>query len=255
MPEAPRGLDEPRDLVPTEQPDLPVVPELSSLLPATAMTTLTVSETQRLQQTQQAFVVMGQAAGGALVCPGNQIGVADVSRCPYAAKCELLRVQKAPQGELCPIEREIILARFQGWCNTINADPKILREDERAVVSELVWIDVQEQRCSNILSRGEASRLTQVNVKDSNPGTNEWISWERVIHSNAILLDSLHNKRRMIMREWMLTPEQKFKAMKAMGKFGHTDDIGKKLSARADKLRNLEVDVIEAEYTNIPAKE
>lgn len=252
MPEEPRGIDEPRDLAPVEQPDLPTVPDLSVLLPVPATTTLTASESARLQQTQQAFVVIGQAAGGALICPGNQVGVADVSRCPYAAKCELLRVQKAPQGELCPIEREIILARFSGWCNTIGADPKLLREDQRAVVSELVWIDVQEQRCTNILSRGEAARLTQVNVKDSTPGTSEWISWERVIHSNAVLLESLHTRRRMIMKEWMLTPEQKFKVAKAMGQMGKGDDLGRKLSSRADKLRGL---VIDAEYVDSPPGE
>lgn len=252
MPEEPRELDTPRDLVPTEQPDLPAIPDLSSLLPPAAMTSLTPSEAARLANTQQAFIILGQAAGGALVCPGNQVGVADASKCAYAAKCELLRVQKAPQNELCPIEREIVLARFTGWCEAIGADPRALREDQRAVVSELVWIDVQEQRCSNILSRGEAARLTQINVKDSNPGTGEWISWERVIHSNTILLDSLHNKRRMLMREWMLTPQEKFKAMKAMGQIGKGDDIGKKLSSRADKLRSLDVEVIDAEYTEIP---
>jgi hypothetical protein len=184
------------------------------------------------------------------VCPGNQVDVEDVNRCPYAAKCELLRAQKAPAGELCPIEREIILARFNGWCNTIGCDPKALREDQRAVVSELVWIDVQEQRCTNILSRGEASRLSQVNVKDSNPETGDWISWERVIHTNTLLLDSLHTKRRMIMKEWMLTPEQKFKVAKAMGKMGKGNDIGKTMSVRADKLRGLQI--LDADYEDVP---
>lgn len=245
--------EEPRDLVPTEQ-ILPSVPDLDTLLPTPSLHGLTGVEGQALQQFQTALVVLGQAAGGALVCPGNQVGVADSSRCPYAAKCELLRLSKAPQGELCPIERELLLARFMGWCQTINADPKALREDQRSVVSELTWLDIQEQRCTNILSRGEASRLTQINVKDSNPETGEWISWERVIHSNSILLESLHTRKRMIMKEWMLTPEQKFKAAKAMGKLGSGDDISKKLSARADKLRNLDVETIDAEFTDVPAK-
>ncbi len=188
------------------------------------------------------------------MCPGNQIGVADSSRCPYAAKCELLRLQKAPEGELCPIERELLLARFTGWCSTIAADPKALREDQRAVVSELTWIDIQEQRCTNILSRGEASRLTQINVKDSNPETGDWISWERVIHSNSALLESLHTRKRMIMKEWMLTPEQKFKAAKALGKIGYGDDLSKQMSSRADKLRSLDVNTIDAEYIDVPNK-
>lgn len=244
MPEEPRGLI-------FVEPDASV-PDLETLLPMPSSGDLSTSETKRHQQFQTALVVMGQAAGVALVCPGNQIGVADASRCAYAAKCELLKAQKAPQGELCPIEREIILARFTGWCNTIGADPKALREDQRAVVAELVEIDIQDQRCSNILSRGEAALLTQISVKDSNPETGEWISWERVLHSNAILQESLHTRRRMIMKEWMLTPIEKFKAAKAMGKLGTGDDLGKKMSARADKLRNLNVDTIDAEYVDIP---
>lgn len=243
--------EEPRAIVPTEQ-NLPAPPSLESLLPIASLHELTAAQATTLQQFQTALVVLGQAAGGALVCPGNQVGVADASRCPYAAKCELLRLQKAPQGELCPIEREILLARFKGWAETIGADPQIMREDQRAVVAELTWIDIQEQRCTNILSRGEASRLSQINVKDSNPETGEWISWERVIHANAVLLESLHTRKRMIMKEWMLTPEQKFKAAKAMGKLGSGDDVGKKLSSRADKLRDLDVDVIDAEFTEVP---
>ena len=245
--------EEPRAITPvTEQPDLPTIPDLETLLPIPSANQLTEQENARLQQFQQALVIIGQAAGGALVCPGNQIGVVDTQRCPYAAKCELLRVQKAPQNELCPIERELILARFYGWCNTLGADPKNLREDVRAVVSELVWIDIQEQRSNAILARGESARLTQINVKDSNPETGEWLSWERVIHSNAVLLESLHTRRRMIMKEWMLTPQEKFKAAKAMGKLGSGEDLSKKLSTRADKLRDLEPDYVDAEFTDIP---
>lgn len=54
------------------------------------------------------------------------------------------------------------------------------------------------------------------------------------------------------MKEWMLTPEQKFKAAKAMRKFGSSDDLGKRLSTRADKLRELDLNTIDAEYTDVP---
>lgn len=249
--------EEPRDLLPLEQNQLSA-PSLEELLPLAPIDGLTASEIAKMQQLQVALVQIGSAAGGALVCPGNQVGVSESSRCPYSAKCELLKRSKAPEGELCPIEREVILARFNGWAATINANPRALREDQRAVISELVWIDVQEQRCSSILSKGEAARLTQISVKDSNPETGEWISWERVIHSNSVLLESLHTRRRMIMKEWMLTPEQKFKAAKALGKLGNTEDLGKKLSSRADRLASLDIDVIDAEIVedknNLPSR-
>lgn len=242
--------DTPRDLAPIDQ-TIPEVPDVESLLPYPSVQELTAVQTQRLQQFQTALIVIGQAAGGVLVCPGNQVGVPDVDRCAYAAKCELLRAQKAPQNELCPIERELAIARFNGWAMTIGANTKALREDERAVIAELTWIDIQEQRCSNILSRGEASRLTQINIKDvSQEGVT--LSWERVIHSNAELLESLHTRKRMIMKEWMLTPEQKFKVAKAMGKLGADNDMSKKLSARADRIKNLDAKIIDAEYVDSP---
>lgn len=246
--------DDSRDLVPIEQPDLPAPVDINSLLPFPSVGELTASETNNLQQFQRALIVIGKSASLAQVCPGNQEGVAEASKCPFAAKCELLKVHKAPTNELCPIERDLILARFQSWCRTINADPANLREDERSVVDELVSIDVQDARCSAILARGEASRLSQINVKDSNPETGEWISWERVIHANAVLQESLHTRKRMIMKEWMLTPEQKFKAAKAMGKLGNENDISKRLSSRRDKIATLDVQVIDAEYTDSPNK-
>ena len=246
--------DEPRDLVPTEQPDLPAPVDINSLLPQPSLAQLTSTEAATLQQFQRALIVIGKSAGGALVCPGNQIGVADASKCPYSAKCELLRVQKAPANDLCPIERDFILARFHSWCETLKADPANLREDIRSTVDELVYLDVQEARCASILSKGEAARLSQINVKDSHPETGEWISWERVIHANALMLESLHTRKRMIMKEWMLTPEQKFKAAKAMGRLGNDNDLSKRLSSRADKLRTLDIDVIDAEFIDSPNK-
>jgi hypothetical protein len=232
-------------------PDVPQTPDLDTLLPFPSIEELTPAENQRHQQLMTALVVLGQAAGAALVCPGNQEGVADSSRCAYAAKCELLRAHKAPEGQLCPIEREIILSSFGGWCKELNVDPKNLGEADKADVSELTWISVQEQRCANILSRGEAARLTQVNVKDSNPETGDLIAWERVINANQLLQDNLHTRRRMLKKELMLTREQKFKIAKTLNQFGKNDDLSKKMSSMADKLSGL---VIDAEFEELPEK-
>src|SRR4051812_7565802 len=133
--------NEPQDLVHIDS--VPEGPEINTLLPVTDTSELTVQERARMEQFQMALSTIGQAAGGALICPGNQVGVSEVNQCPYAAKCELLRVQKAPQGELCPIERDFLVSKFNGWCSTIGANPRALKEDQRAVVSELTWIDVQ----------------------------------------------------------------------------------------------------------------
>jgi hypothetical protein len=208
---------------------------------------LTPEQTHNAGRFQNALNILGPAAGGALVCPGNQVGVAEDSRCPYSAKCVYLQAQQAPQGELCPLESEEIQNRFLGWCKELGKNPLQLTESERSFVAELVWISVQEYRCTAIVSKGNDARLTQLNPKETHPETLEAISWERVIHSNVERLDQLHLQRRMLLKDWMLTPEQKWKRDKAEGKSKGLD-ISSKQSALADKLRKLgDTPVIDAE--------
>ena len=199
---------------------------------------LTAEESVEFESYQRALTVLGPAAGTVLMCPGNQANVADEDRCPYAAKCPLLRMQKAPENRMCPIERRLMEDRFNSWCTELSTDALTMLESDRVAVSDLVWIDLQEQRCLHILSRGDEARLTVTNPKDVHPETYLPISWEKVIHPNVELLVQLQTQRRMILKDWMLTPEQKWKREKAEGK-GSGKDIASKQSARADKLRAI----------------
>jgi hypothetical protein len=228
--------------------DEPIIPEsalepaapklsLSTLLP-TSVLDLSEEERAELMGHQLATRVLGPAAGAVLVCPGNQIGVPDDSKCPYFAKCPLLRMQKAPQNRLCPFEKDIVETRFSDWCRELEVEPDDLAESQRAVIADLVWLDIQEQRCLNIVSSGKSARLTQINVKEVHPETGEHLAWERVIHANMELLDRIHTQRRMIFKDWELTPEMKTKKNKLEGK-GKGTDLSSKLAAKADKLRRL----------------
>jgi hypothetical protein len=221
---------------PSEQDEIPQL-ALSTLLPSPVME-LTDEENAEVKAHQLAARVLGPAAGAVLVCPGNQVGVPDEQKCPYFAKCPLLRVHKAPLGRLCPFEKDMIESRFGAWCHELDIQPDQLLESERATIADLVWLDIQEQRCLNILSSGKASRLTQINVKESNPESGEHLAWERVTHANMELLDRIHTQRRMIFKDWELTPEMKTKKAKLEGK-GRGTDLGSQLSAKADKLRRL----------------
>jgi hypothetical protein len=69
------------------------------------------------------------------------------------------------------------------------------------------------------------------------------LTWERVLHINAELLAQLGERRRMILKDWMLTPEQKWKIAKAEGK-AKGNDIGTQQSIRGDKLRKLDPDFL-----------
>jgi hypothetical protein len=225
-------------------------PKLSfeALLPRAEMK-LTESERDQLVAIQTSFVILGPAAGAVLVCPGNQEDLQDDQKCPYAKKCPLLRFKKAPKGDLCPIERAITEQRFTSWCKTIEVDPTELTEDTRIFVSEMVWMDIQEQRCLNILSTGEAARLTQVNITDAinftsgDQGnlTQETLplTWERVLHVSTLRLDAIQDRRRLLLKDWMLTPEQKWRRQKAEGK-AKGGDLGSAQSAIGDKLRSLD---------------
>lgn len=244
------GLPSPEstDLAPTSH-SVPL--SAFDLLPAADLSHVSAEVTERTNQLQMALRILGPAGGSVLVCPGNQVGLEEYQRCPYSAKCELLRAQVAPQGSLCPHERDLVATRFTDWSTELGRTPTTLSETDRSFVSDMVWLDTQAHRCTSILSKGEAARLTQLNPKETHPETLEPISWERVIHVNVERLDQITTQRRMLLRDWMLTPEQKAKKARWEGK-STGDDLSTQQSTRADKLRGLD-DIIEAEFEVVPA--
>jgi hypothetical protein len=239
----------------TPEPALPAVPtpaqvpvpapkfNVTSLIASDADLGLTVDERQALESYQTAMLVLGPAAGSVLLCPGNQDNLDEQDRCPYSAKCPLLRMGKAPENKLCPLEMKVTEERFGAWCRELGKEPGQLDESDRSAVSDLVWIDLQEQRCLHIVAKGEEARLTVINPKDVHPETLQPVSWERVIHPNVELLAQLQTQRRIILKDWMLTPEQKWKVARAEGK-GSGKDIASQQSAKADKLRRFDGPVI-----------
>lgn len=206
------------------------------LLPSTNPSILTKEEEEDAERLNTAFRILGPAAGGALICPGNQEYTSEDEKCPYSSKCTLLKAKKAPQGELCPIEIDIIGSQFTDWVKQLERTAFDLSASERVFVSELVWLAVQEQRCSAIISKGTAAKLTQLNPKEVHPETLDPITWEKVIHSNVLRLDQISLNRSRLLKEWMLTPEQKAKQARWEGKSKNTDQSSKQ-SKVADKVR------------------
>lgn len=205
---------------------------------------LTTEEQHELNLYQESQSILGPAAGSILLCPGNQVNTKPNERCPYFFKCPLRRMGKAPQNKLCPLEHKMVEDRFSSWCQELEADPIKLSESDRSAIADLVWIDLQVQRCTSILSQGEDARMLHTNVTeailmdaDSPPVP---ITTEIVLHNLTIRLDQLLTQRRMILKDWMLTPEQKFKIAKEMGTLKkQEDDLSTKLSANAEKLDQI----------------
>jgi hypothetical protein len=233
------------EIVPIEPTAIePVHEDLQSLLPIADIPGLTQQERDQASQLQQAFNILGPAGGQALVCPGNQIGIPESERCPYSSKCVLLRAQKAPQGELCPIEAQQITRTFIDWAAEIDRTSTTLTAAERAFVSEITWIDTQTHRCTSILAKARFAGLTQQNPKEVHPETLEPMTWETAIHSNNELLIQLSTQRRMLLKDWMITPEQKAKKARWEGR-NTGDDYSSKQAAKADRLRKLSTKTIE----------
>lgn len=228
------------ELQPVNPAPIAAAPEhdLDALLPISCGSDLTEAEVADASRLQNALNILGPVGGGALICPGNQINLDDVNKCPYSAKCVLLRARKAPEGQLCPIEAEHITTTFKQWVSDFGKTSITLTAAERSVVSELVWLDLQEHRCASILSKGDAARMTQMNPKEVHPETLLPIAWERVIHANAELLDRISAKRRMLYKEWMINPEQKAKQAR-WEKKGTGTDTASLQAAIAAKLRSL----------------
>jgi hypothetical protein len=131
-----------------------------------------------------------------------------------------------------------VATRFLAWAAEIGKNPSTVTETERTMVSDLTWIDLQELRCATVLSEGENARMTHKNVKEVHPETGEHLAWEYVIHVNAQILVDLRTQRRMILKDWELTPEQKTKKARYEGR-NKGLDLSSLQSARAEKLRRL----------------
>jgi len=226
--------------------DSPVRFTYDALLPKATDLNLSQSQVDELAAFEASLVILGPAAGYVLVCPGNQEDLTEDKKCPYAAKCPLLRMKKAPEGKLCPIERTITEQRFSSWCRAVGQEPDQLTEDMRSLVSDLTWMDLQIQRCVNILSSGEAARLTQVNVTEAVNYTDAEnnqvvlpLTWERVLHVVTERLDNLQDRKRMLLKDAMLTNEQRWRVAKSeLGTKG--TDLGSRQAVRAAKLRSLD---------------
>jgi hypothetical protein len=212
---------------------------IDDLLPIADIPTLTEAEITEASRFQNAINILGPAAGAALVCPGNQESLSDEDKCPYSAKCVMLKAKKAPKGQLCPIEAQQITELFKNWAAELEKAPMELTASERVFLSEIVFLGIQEQRCASIISKGKAAQLVQINPKEVHPETLDPLTWEKVIHANVLRLDQISLNRSRLLKEWMLTPEQKAKQARWDGKTKNTDESSKQ-SLIADKIRQIQ---------------
>lgn len=191
--------------------------------------TLTAEEQEQVQIYQNARLVLGSAGVAPMRCEG--------AACPIANTCPLVKMKKAPIGDICPFEASYVVERFTGWMMELNQDDTSLSETDRSSIAQLVVIDLQEQRCLSIMAEGKAAAMTDLSVKEVDLQTGEALSYEKIVHANMQILQELRTARRMILDDMERTEKAKTRKLKTLqGKTGK--DMATRQSANADKIRN-----------------
>jgi len=213
------------DLVPADEP---VDPSKFALLLPIAELKLSEAEARRVQTYQQARLILGAAGASPMICSAG---------CPLIATCPLAAVKKHPLKQLCPMEANYVTQRFLEWLHEFDRTPETLSASERATVSTLVGLDVEELRCRSILAMAENAALTSLSVRDVDAESGEPISYEQIIHQNAVRITEIVTMRRMLLKDYELTPEQRTRKAKWLGlKSG--DDLSSRQTDLMDKIKN-----------------
>jgi hypothetical protein len=206
--------------------------KLFRLLPI-AKVELTADQQVAVQAYQMAQLLLGAAAAAPMMCS---------EKCPQAfqASCPLVPMKKQPVGQRCPFEQQYVSERFMGWLTELGRTLDDLVESERATITTLVTLDLQERRCNMILSDAENAMLTSRAVRDVDAETGTPLCWEDVIHANAVRINEIITQRRMLLRDLELTPEMQTKRKRALGQLkggGDGKDLATRQSENADKVR------------------
>jgi hypothetical protein len=208
----------------------------AKLLP-TGNLELTTEEQKSIQIYQEARLVLGPAGAAPMRCAGEH--------CPVASTCPLMKMHKAPLGEICPFEANYVVERFVGWMKELEREEATLSETERSSIAQLVVLDLQEQRCLTIMSEGKAASMTDLAVKEVDLQTGEALSYEKIVHANMQIIQELRTARRMILDDMERTERAKTRKLKTQGK------MGKDLASRQSNTASMVHDVIDVPYEDV----
>jgi len=77
--------------------------------------------------------------------------VCKAQECPYSESCLILKYDLAPYGEPCPVETAEIEARYSGY--SMDFDIEGASFTDRALVSEIINLDIMIERCKALMSK------------------------------------------------------------------------------------------------------
>lgn len=236
----------PSSLTLFDQHSLPMqsIEDRFSLLLPSGGVDLTAEEAKKVQIYQEARLVLGSAGTAPMRCAGDL--------CPIANTCPLIKMKKAPIGELCPFESNYVVNRFAGWMKELGKSEQTMTETERSSIGQLVVIDLQEQRCLAIMSEGKAASMTDLSVKEVDLQTGDALSYEKIVHANMQILQELRTARRMLLDDMEKTEKAKTRKLKTLQ--GHTGkDLATRQSQTGDAVRQA-LNIVDVDYTEVKKK-
>lgn len=202
---------------------------IAQLLPVKDIN-LASDQKARVSLWHEARLVLGPAASAPMNCAGE--------KCPIAFQCPLVKLKSAPLNEPCPFEQNYVVERFHGWLRTFKLDLDSITEIERITISNLVYLDVEEDRIRKQLANAQNASLIVQSVRDVDVETKEPLCWEYEINPLVTRLNEITTTRRMLMKDFELTPEMKTKRKKALGVHAG-DDLASRQSKLGDKIRGI----------------
>jgi hypothetical protein len=194
-----------------------------------------------------------------LICAGgSKCPIAKAHKCPfniYDANGEIdLAASVYPLLLPCPIEKDILYSRIEGYAIEYNAD--VDSPSDIALLSKLAQLDIMDMRCDVQLAAGDrfgqGQDLLSSHVASINPVTGDTYL-DIKVHPLIELKEKIHKQRMEILDVMLGTRKAKAKAKKDAGEQEQTSDLSITIRDLQDKVSRVHqvqsrLDAIDAEY-------
>jgi hypothetical protein len=200
---------------------------------------LSPEEISSLQEFMEARS-LGVNASVAMICTDDE--------CPFKATCWFYQHGKAPKGETCPIEAEMIAYHTQAFIREFNVNPD--NHSELMLIQELVELLIYDTRLSQILASPGQSDLASAKPIFSALGD---LEYEYDEHWALKMKERIKNRRMKILEALNATRKEKWKVERDIMKMKSSNDESDAggYSQVVNKLTRLIKEVKKAEKAKI----
>lgn len=181
----------------------------------------TLDESQKnLLQQHHANLKTGLFAQTPMKCPG-------ASACSYASGCPLAQMSKEPEGDPCPIEKEMYISNVKMYMNQFNVDP-VKNYSQYKLILDLARQEVYQKRVIELLSDPDEGGVLREYIigidQEGRPISSE------DINKLFTLLDRVDNKIYKLQKMLVATPEAEYKREAALNLATNDEGAAKSLS-------------------------